>query len=92
MGFEVIIVLKGMFKIKLALLLVFVRVNFARQAYLDTFFCPSSFLGQFFCPPHKKCGHPCPKSIIHIPHRCICDVLHALGFSDEGLHLDGRGP
>ena len=48
-----------MIKIKLALLFVFIRVNFARQAYLDIFLCPTSFLRQFFCPPHKKYGHPC---------------------------------
>ena len=40
---EVIIVLKGMFKIKLAFLFAFKRVNFARQAFVDTFSCPPNF-------------------------------------------------
>ena len=56
--FEVIIVLKGIFKVELALLFAFIRVNFNSQAFWDTFLCSPSFFCSFFCPPHKKCGHP----------------------------------
>ena len=46
-----------MFLVKLALLIIFIRLNFARHTFLDTLLCPATFWGQFFCPPHKKCGH-----------------------------------
>ena len=62
--FEVNIMLKGMFKVKLALLFVFKRLHFALPAYLDTFWCLPSFLRQFICPPHKKSGHPWSRLLV----------------------------
>ena len=56
--FEVVIVLKGMFKIKLAFLFAFKRVNFARQAFLDTFLYPPNFLCSFYAHHTKSVATP----------------------------------
>ena len=38
--------------------LCFIRINFAHQAFLDTFWCLPYFTRQFMCPQQKIFGHP----------------------------------
>ena len=55
--FEVIIMLKGMFKVELALVFVFKRVNFAPQAFW-TYFVPTKFFKAFFLPTTQRVWLP----------------------------------
>ena len=64
-----------MFQVKLALLCVFIRLNFVRQALLDTFLCSPSF-DAFFLPAIKKVWPPTPD--------LDCEELSDIG----SLHLN----